>query len=295
MEIRVLKYFLMVAREESITKAAEALHITQPTLSRQLAQLEDDMGVHLLERGARSVTLTDEGRLLRRRAEEIVALADKTERELSEAGTDIEGVVNIGGGELLVTDIIADLIKAFQAKHPLVTFDYYTGITEQINERMDQGLTDVGILVEPFDMEKYDFVRVYPSARWGVIMRSNDPLAGKESIHAKDLRGRNIILPGRRKLKSELSTWLGTVYEEIHCPVVMTLGANAAVMVKAGIGAAITSEGAAPLADDREIVFRPLSPEMSIRTVLAWKRHQPFSRATTEFIRYIQERLKSEE
>ena len=292
MEIRVLKYFLMVAREESITRAAEVLHITQPTLSRQLSQLEEDVGVRLLERGTRRVTLTAEGMLLRRRAEEIVSLADKTERELSEAEERIEGIINIGGGELLVTASFARLIKSFRRLHPRVTFDYYTGITDQINERMDQGLTDIGILVEPFDMEKYDFVRIHPEARWGVMMRGDDPLAGKEYIRAEDLTGRNIILPGRRKLNAELETWLGNVYEKIHVPMLATLAANTAVMVEEGIGVSFTSEGAVPLGDDRRIRFVPLYPEISIRTALAWKRHQPFSHATTSFIRYLKEQLK---
>ncbi len=292
MEIRVLIYFLMVAREESITKAAEALHITQPTLSRQIAQLESDLGVTLLNRGGRKITLTQEGMLLRRRAEEIVALADQTERELAEAEGNIEGIVTIGGGELLVTSTVAQLIKGFREMHPLVTFDYYTGMTDHINERMDQGLTDIGVLVEPFDVEKYDFIHIEPSARWGILVKTDDVLAKKEFISAEDLRERDCILPGRKKLTSELETWLGSVYDEISFPMTMTLAANAAAMVREGVGISITSEGAAPVLDTREVCFRPFKPEISIRTVLAWKRHQPFSRATMAFIKYLKEKLQ---
>ena len=156
MEIRVLRYFLAVAREESITKAAELLHLTQPTLSRQLAKLEEDFGVQLFLRGKKGITLTEEGLLLRRRAEEIVELADKTESELSAHEEMVAGEITIGSGELAAVQILPKIFQSFKEKYPQVIFDLYTGNADQIKQRLDNGLTDIGILLEPVEIEKYD-------------------------------------------------------------------------------------------------------------------------------------------
>ncbi len=160
MEIRVLRYFLTVVREESITKAAEVLHITQPTLSRQLAQMEDEIGVKLFDRGTRKIKLTNEGILLRRRAEEILQLVDKTEKELIEQEEQVEGKISIGCGEIAAVQILPSLIKAFREKYPRVTFDIFTATADLVKEQMEKGLLDIGLLLEPVDMEKYDFIRL---------------------------------------------------------------------------------------------------------------------------------------
>ena len=160
MEIRVLRYFLKVAQEESITRAAELLHITQPTLSRQLAQLEEDLGVQLLDRSGRRISLTEQGLLLRRRAEEIVLLADKAERELSEQGALIGGHISIGCGEIASVQKLAALCAAFHERFPLVTFELFTATADQVRERMDRGLLDVGLLLEPVDTDRYDYIRM---------------------------------------------------------------------------------------------------------------------------------------
>lgn len=160
MEIRVLRYFLTVVREESITRAAEVLHITQPTLSRQLSQMEDQMGVKLFVRGSRKISLTNEGLLLRRRAEEILELVDKTEQELIAQEEQVEGSVSIGCGDLRTVQRLPELIRTFHEKYPLVTFDLYTATADYVTERMDRGLTDIGLLLEPVDLEKYDFIRL---------------------------------------------------------------------------------------------------------------------------------------
>ena len=173
MELRILRYFLAVAREENITKAAELLHITQPTLSRQLAQLEEDVGVTLFSRGARKVTLTDEGMLLRRRAEEIVDLADKTEKELTERDELINGVVSVGCGELASVQVIAEMFRAFKEKYPAVTYELYAGNADYTNERIEKGLSDIALFLEPVDIDRYDFIRLGVKERWAVLLPSS--------------------------------------------------------------------------------------------------------------------------
>lgn len=193
MELRVLKYFLMVAREESITKAAERLHITQPTLSRQMADLEKEMGVPLLDRSGRRIGLTPEGMLLRRRAEEIISLVDKTEMEVTQAQENLEGTINIAGGDLAATRDFVKLIKEFHELHPHVDFQYYTDITPYICECIDHGCVDIGLLVQPFDVEKYNFLALGEEKAFGVYMRSDDPLAEKDEVTIEDLKGKPLI------------------------------------------------------------------------------------------------------
>ena len=216
MEIRVLRYFLTVVREEEINRAAEALHITQPTLSRQLSQLEREVGVKLFNRGAKKITLTNEGILLRRRAEEILALVDRTEQELIEQDEQVEGRVVIGGGELAAMQELPKIISSFREKYPLVTFDIFTGNADVVKEQMEKGLIDIGVLLEPIDIEKFDFIRLKGKEQWGVLMRPDDPLAEKEVITAKDLENTSLIIPRRKNVQNELTNWLGYSFRESH-------------------------------------------------------------------------------
>lgn len=186
MEIRVLRYFLTVVREGSITKASEVLHITQPTLSRQLAQMEEELGVKLFGRGSRKITLTNEGILLCRRAEEILQLVDKTEKELVEQDEQIEGKISIGCGEIAAVQLLSNLFQTFRKKYSRVNFDLFTATADLVKEQMDKGLLDIGLLLEPVDKEKYDFIRLDREENWVVLMRPDDPLAQKESVTAKD-------------------------------------------------------------------------------------------------------------
>lgn len=274
MEIRVLKYFLMVAREESITKAASRLHITQPTLSRQMADLEADMGVPLLDRSGRKIALTPEGILLRRRAEEIVSLVDKTEMEVSQA-----------------RDFVR-LIKEFQTLHPLVYFRYYTDITPYICECMDHGCVDVGLLVEPFDREKYESLPIGKPSRMGVYMRADDPLAKKPEVWMQDLEGRPLL----RGLRADLDAMLFARHtdQDSHPAMIESdLPTNLAIMVDEGMGYFISGEGVLPFLDERRICFRPIGEKPHyIYTFLAWRRNQPFSRVTKTFIEFLKEKLK---
>lgn len=286
MEIRVLRYFLAVVREESITKAAEALHITQPTLSRQLSQLEEEVGVRLFDRGTRRITLTNEGILLRRRAEEILQLVDTTERELVEQDEQVEGKISIGCGEIAAVRMLPELIRTFREKYTRVSFDIYTATADLVKEQMDKGLLDVGLLLEPVDMEKYDFIRLDMKENWVVLMRPDDPLAEKEYVTAEDLLSLPLILPRRMNVRSELASWFGDYYEKINVVFTSNLSTNSAVMVGAGLAYSLAIEGAA-LWDHAKITYRPLFPPLTATSVLAWKRGQPFSLAATKFINQI--------
>ena len=287
MEIRVLRYFLTVAREGGINRAAEVLHITQPTLSRQMSSLEDEVGVKLFHRGAKKITLTNEGILLRRRAEEILALVDKTEKELIEQEELIDGKITVGCGELAAMQLLPDIFRSFSKKYPLVSYDLYTANADEVKEQMEKGLVDIGVLLEPVDIEKFDFIRLEKTERWVVLMRSDDPLAEKESISAGDLCGHSIILPRRLNIQSELASWFGDYFKNLHILFTSNLNTNGALMVHGGMGYSLVVEGAVPFCDQNEITCRPLRPELLASSVLAWKRGQPFGLAAAKFIEHL--------
>lgn len=286
MEIRVLRYFLTVVREESITKAAEVLHITQPTLSRQLAQMEEKIGVRLFDRGARKITLTNEGILLRRRAEEILSLVDKTEQELLEQEEQIEGKITIGCGEIKAVQILPKLFESFSNKYPNVTFDIYTATADLVKEQMDKGLIDIGLLLEPVDIEKYDFIRLPIKEKWVVLMRPDDPLCEKEFVTPRDIADLPLVLPRRMSVQNELASWFGDYCKNLNIRFTSNLSTNGAIMVSAGLAYFIVIEGAVPFWDENKVSHRPLSPSLSTTSVLAWKRQQPFSSAATKFIEH---------
>ena len=287
MEIRVLKYFLTVVREESISRAAEVLHITQPTLSRQLAQMEEETGVKLFQRGSRKITLTNEGMLLRRRAEEIVELVDRTVAELPLQEKEVEGTITIGSGEVAGMEVLAEICGSFRKKHPKVIFDLYTATADVVKERMERGLIDIGLLLEPVDKEKFAYARLAVKERFVVLMKPDDPLAEKECVTKDDLDGQPLILPRRLNVQGELANWFGKNPNSLNIAFTGNLPTNSAIMVKHGFGYAISVEGAIPYWDKEQIVCRPLYPELTSGTVLAWKRGQPFGNATEKFIEHI--------
>lgn len=287
MEIRVLRYFLTVVREEGINRAAEALHITQPTLSRQLSQLEEEVGVKLFHRGAKKITLTNEGILLRRRAEEILSLVDRTEKELIEQDEFVEGRIVIGCGELAAVQVLPEIIESFQKKYPLVTYDIFTANADLVKEQMEKGLIDIGVLLEPIDMEKFDFIRLAGKERWVVLMRPDDPLAEKEAVSAGDLEDLPLILPRRTNVQNELSNWFGDSFKKAKILFTSNLSTNGAVMVERGLACSLVIEGSVPFWDKEKIACRPLSPELTANSALAWKKQQPFSLAATKFIEHM--------
>lgn len=287
MEIRVLRYFLTVVREEGINRAAEVLHITQPTLSRQLSQLEEEVGVKLFHRGARKITLTNEGILLRRRAEEILSLVDRTERELVEQEELVDGRIVIGCGELAAVQVLPEIIETFHEKYPLVTYDIFTGNADLVKEQMEKGLIDIGVLLEPINIEKFDFIRLAGKERWVVLMRPDAPLADKEAVSARDLENLPIILPRRTNVQNELTNWLGDSFQTMQVLFTSNLSTNSAIMVQKGLAYSIVIEGSVPFWNKEKIAYRPLCPELTANSVLAWKKQQPFSLAATKFIEHI--------
>lgn len=287
MEIRILRYFLTVAREGGISRAAEILHITQPTLSRQLSQLEEEVGVKLFHRGARRITLTNEGMLLRRRAEEILALVNRTERELIEQEELVEGRIVIGCGELAAMQVLPEVIEVFHKKYPLVSYDIFTANADLVKEQMDKGLIDIGVLLEPIDIEKFDFIRLAGKERWVVLMQPDDPLAEKDAISAKDLENLPLILPRRTNVQNELSNWLGDSSQNEKVLFTSNLSTNGAIMVQRGLAYAIVIEGSVPFWDQEQITYRPLYPELTANSVLAWKKQQPFTLAAGRFIEHL--------
>jgi len=286
-ETRLLYYFLTVAREQNITNAAKALHITQPTLSRQIALLEDELGTKLFVRDSRPLSLTDEGFLLRRRAEEILELIEKTEVEISAQEEQVEGIISIGCGELASVKLLTEAIADFSHQYPRVTFEIYTANADQIKQRMNDGLTDIGLLLEPVDMERYEYIRMPVRERWAAVMPAGVPLARRNYVTAKDLADIPVVLPSRQKIHDEVASWFGSHYEKLRVIGVSNLSTNAAMMVQAGLGYALTVEGALPFLEQSEVRMVPLYPELTGTSVLAWKRGQPFPAATNRFLAHI--------
>lgn len=286
-ETRLLYYFLTVARTQNITNAAKLLHITQPTLSRQMTQLEEEIGARLFIRGSRPLTLTNEGILLQRRAEEILELIEKTEEELAAEEEQVEGIISIGCGELAAGKLLSQLIAGFCEKYPRVVFDVYTATADQVKRRIDEGLTDIGLLLEPADMEYYEYIRMPIKERWVAVMPSGVPLAKREYVTAKELADIPVIMPYRRKVYDEVANWFGDYYAKVKMAGVSNLSTNAALLVQAGMGYALIIEGGLPFLDKEELSIIPLYPELTATSVLAWKREQPFSTAVNRFQEYI--------
>lgn len=293
MELRVLKYFLAVAREESITKAAEFLHITQPTLSRQLMQLEEELNAQLFIRGKNRIVLTDEGMLLRRRAEEIVDLANKTEKEFLEQDNLVTGEIFIGGGETNAMHILARIIKEFKEEYPQIKYQFYSGNADDIKERLDKGLIDIGLLTEPVDIEKYEFVRLEQKEVWGILAPKDSKLAAKEYATPQDLLKLPLLSTRRTIVQNEIANWFGQDYEQLDIIATYNLIYNAAIMVEEGIGYAICLEKLVNINDETKIRFIPFYPPLLTGTVIVWKKHQIFSPATARFIEKIKHSLKA--
>lgn len=290
MELRVLNYFLMVAREENITRAAQMLHLTQPTLSRQLMQLEEELGVKLFERSSRSITLTSEGMLLKRRAQEMMSLAEKTREELAQREENLAGRITIGSGELQSVNELAELIVGFRRRYPLVTFDIYSANTVAIKERLENGTVDIGILLEPVDTAKYEFIRLQTREQWVALVREDSPLADKESITPADLIAYPLLVPSNYAVQNELLNWFGDYATEINIASTHNLLYNAAIMVQKGAGVSLCMKIDCHYDD---LKFIPLSPKRELGSVVVWKERQVFPPATEAFIGYLKQCLKS--
>ena len=285
MELHLLQYFLAVVREENISRAAEVLHVTQPTLSRQMSQLEEELGVQLFIRG-RHLALTDAGVMLRRRAEEVVALMDKIESEFEEK-EDVGGIISIGTGGLAASRVLPAVMDSFRQKYPKVQFRFHTNSAEYIKGQMDQGLLDFGLLLEPIDVTKYDYIRMSEKERWGLLLQADHPLSKKECITSKDILGIPIITTDRLPVQKELEQWLGGSLSELNILATYNVITNAAMLVSSGVASAITIEGAVDLLSSDQVVFRPLYPELAMTSVLAWKKFQPNFSTAGKFLEHF--------
>lgn len=292
MEIRVLKYFLAVAREGSVTGAANSLHLTQPTLTRQLQDLEKELKQQLFIRGKHKITLTPEGMILRKRAQEIVDMVEKTEAEFQSISDVISGDIYIGGGETDSMKYIAEIIKEIQMDYPEIKFHIQSGNAEDVTEKLDKGLLDFGILIQPVDLAKYDYITLPDKDVWGVVMRKDSPLAKKKFIKLDDLRGLPLLnsRQAMRKTssKNEFIEWFKGEFESLNTVATFNLVYNAAVMVRNGVGYAITLDKLVDTSNESELCFRPLSPKLESGLDIVWKKYQVFSPAAKLFLERLQ-------
>lgn len=293
MDIRVLQYFLAVAREESITRAAERLRMTQPPLSRQLKDLEDELGKQLLIRGNKKITLTEDGMLLRKRAEELVDLMEKTKAELTSSNENINGDIYIGCGETEAISFLAQAAQDLQQQHPFIHYHIYSGDAERVTERLDKGLIDFGLLVGPVDVNKYDYIRLPLKDTWGVLMRRDSPLAEKESIIAEDLWDKPLIISHQTSINSEMFSWLKTDISKLNIVATYDLVYNASLFVKKGFGYVIALDKLINTTGNSTLCFRPLSPTLEAGLCIVWKKYQVFSRASNAFLHQLQKELEN--
>ena len=289
MELRVLKYFLTVADEGNITRAADILHVTQPTLSRQLIELEDELGTALLIRGKRSVTLTDEGFLFKQQAEMIVELSDELEHIFKDKKDVVCGTIRIGASEAVGCRALALYMKEFREKYPDVQFDLYNGMADNIKEMLERGLLDLGLVLEPVDTAKFEYVRLPQKETWGLLLRKDHELAEKETLTVEEIRQYPLIMPGRENAKNEVLHWLQCEESHLNIPAYYNLLSNAALLVEAGMGCAVCLDGALSIHADPDLCFRQILPEHTTRSVILWKKNHLFSQAASLFVQTIQE------
>lgn len=294
MDLRVLRYFLTVAKEQNFTRAAEQLHITQPTLSRQMAAFEQELGVTLFDRSKKTMTLTNEGILLKRRALEMLDIEERTLEELKPSRERIEGKVTIGCGEFMAVETLADICKGFKEKYPSVQIAIHTATADAVYEMIHKGLVDVGMFLEPVDTEGLDYIRIKDSDVWVVGMRPDDPLAARDSIEKEDIVDKPLILPERPSVQSELANWFGKDYDKLNISFTSNLGTNSAIMVSAGLGYSLSIGGAGRYWRDDALIQKTLSPPIISNTVVAWRRNIPVSLAVDKFIEEIKTYFASE-
>lgn len=293
MEIRVLRYFLTIAREGSITNAANFLHVTQPTLSRQIHDLEDELGQKLFTRGSHNMTLTTEGMILRKRAEEIISMVDKTEAEFTFMEEAVGGDIYIGGGETDAIKFLAKVAKELHDTYPNIHYHLYSGNAQDVTERLDKGLLDFGVLVQPADISKYDYLNIPAKDTWGVVMRKDSPLVEKETIRKEDLIGIPLICSrqaiSQERSKNEFTQWFGEDFDKLDIVTTFNLVYNAAIMVDAGLGYAVTIDKIANTSENSTLCFRPLEPKLDSGLNIIWKKYQVFSSAAELFLERLRD------
>lgn len=292
MDIRELRYFLAVAREGSITLASESLNITQPGLSKVIMNMEDEIGKKLFIRENRKITLTEDGILLRKRAQEIIDLFDKTEEEFyKNSNEEFSGDIYIGGGETEGMRFISKSIKKLHEKYPNIHYHLYSGNAEDVKEKLDKGLLDFGILIEPTDIKKYDFLRLPIFDTWGILMKKDDTLSNLDFITPKDIFSLPLLSSRQALVKDEISNWLGRDFNNLNIIGTYNLIYNASLMVEEGIGYALCLDKLVYTARDSKLIFKPLKPTIKSNLVLVWKKYQVFSKAIEKFLEELQNEL----
>lgn len=291
MEIRELNYFIAVAECGSISKAAQKLFITQPNLSRQLQKLEDELGQKLLIRGNKNTELSDAGKLLYKRAKEITELASKTRDELSSDNGELAGTVSIGGGESYAVELIARAAKDMKDDHPRVKFDFFSGDTDAVTEKLDKGLIDFGILIEPSDLTKYNSLRLPLKDTWGILARDDSPVANKSFVTPKDLQDLPLIFSVHSFKKNAITEWFDKTPEKLNVVATYNLLYNASLMVKQGIGYAVGLDKIVGTSSESGLKFIPFEPRLETHLDVAWKKSAVLSRTSETFLKYLKNTL----
>lgn len=289
MELRVLNYFLAIAREENFTRAAQQLHVTQPTLSRQIADLEQELGVKLFIRSNHNIVLTEDGMILKRRAQEILSLADKTKRDFLQKEEGLSGTISIGSGEFRSTEYLAKIIAKFREKYPNVKYEIYSGNAQNIRDHIERGFLDIGLMSEPIDIRKYNFVPMPIKEQWGAFVPSNSILAGNQWIRPEDLAGMSLVTATGDFNQSRIGKWLGDYKEQVEIVATANLPYNEAVLAKEHIGVMLSINLNCTY---ENLQFIPLQPVLEVSTVLGWKKDQIFSATTSAFIDFATQYIK---
>lgn len=294
MELRVLNYFLAIAREQSIAHAAKTLHLSQPTLSTQIKNLEEELGKQLLIRGtkgSRKIALTEEGMILKKRAEEILDLVKRTENEISASDDIIIGDVYIGTGETDGVRLIAKTAKKLQSLYPGIHYHISSGNTAYVSESLDKGLIDFGVVFGDVDLTKYNALETRHSDIWGVLMHKNSALAQKETISPEDLRDKPLILSQQEFLGGSLTQWFGREINELNIIATYNLLFNASLLADEGLGYAIGYDKIINTSGDSHLCFRPLKPRLENKMSIIWKKYQLFSKPARKFLEVLRELL----
>ncbi|MCH5164537.1 MAG: LysR family transcriptional regulator [Clostridiales bacterium] len=290
MEIRELKYFLAVAREENITRAADFLYVTQPSLTRQIQNMEKEVGQPLFIRAGRKMVLTEAGLLLRKRAEEILELYEKAEREWLNLSDEVNGEVYIGGGETYGMTILMDVIAQMRKTHPNIKIHIISGDMVDICERLDKGLIDFGLLMQPADLSKYENIRIPYVDRWGLLMHKDHPLVSKEYITPEDLKGIPIMQSRHSLPKSPITEWYKSV-ANIDIVGTYNLLTNAAFAAQAKIGCVLCIDKLFNTFGS-DLVFKPLYPAVEVELDIVWKKYQVFSKSAQIFLKFLKEKIQ---
>lgn len=294
MELRVLQYFLAIAREQSISGAAEFLHISQPTLSRQIKDMEEELGKQLFIRGNRRIELTEEGMLLRRRAEEIINLTKKTEKEIMNADRILAGDIYIGAGETAAIEYVAKAAAQLKEKHPAIHYHISSDDAFDIQEHLDKGLIDFGIIIGNIDKTKYDYLVLPVKDSWGILMKKDAPLANNDYIQVEDLENQPLIISRQISDNHNISSWFPKGLSNCNITSTYNLVYNATYMAAQGNGYILTLDKLINTTGDSKLCFRPLRPSVETDIYIIWKKYQTFSKAAEEFLKVIRSLIDQE-